>query len=264
MIRDKFLFNFICNRPIGGYMNNVNNNPNSVISQLIDKPDIQKMKEIHITRSGTLQSRTVRKGDQECTLNQLIGELGKRINEANIKQSEPDLGKLKNILTAVSEAEQDHRTGILSHLFSSRDKDVDKLQSMVDVKINQHEIHEKLKDGYDLQFYKRYSSDDEMMKRYCLKMFFSALSRDGSINTIYQDKNDYLGLTSPLYLKMTGQGLENYTYSYKEREGAEKISLYIKVEGPKDNRNYIVLLANGDLKATERVMNNLANAKFIE
>lgn len=257
-------FSFIRNRIVGGCMHNVNNNPDSVINQLIDKPDIQKMKEIHITRSGILQSRTVRKGDQECTLNQLIGELGKRINEANIKQSEPDLGKLKNVLTAVSEAEQDHRTGILSHLFSSRDEDVGKLQNKVDVKINQHEIYEKLKDGYDLKFNKRYSSDDEMMKRYNLKIFFTSLSKHGSINAIYQDGDESLSLTSPVYLKSSEQGLENYTYSYKEREGAEKVSLYIKVEGPNDNRNYIVLLANGDLKATERVMNSLANAKFVE
>jgi hypothetical protein len=246
-------------------MHNVNNsNPDNVISQLIDKPNVQKMKEIHITRSGTLQSRKVRKGDQECTLNQLIGELGKRINEANIKQSEPDLGKLKNVLTAVSEAEQDNRTGILSHLFSSRDEDVDKLQNKVDIKINQHEIYEKLKNGYDLKFNKRYSSDEEMMKRYRLKMIFSSLSTEGLIHSVYQDGEESLSLSSPVYLMASGQGLENYTYSYKEREGAEKVSLYIKVEGPPDNRNYIVLLADGNLEATERVITNLAKAKFVD
>lgn len=141
---------------------------NEVINQLmaIDVSNMQRSVELH--RAGAFQSRTVKVGDEECSIDQLITTLGDRIKTADVAKDDPDLEKLKAMLTSVSAAERENRgfRASLFHLFSSRDKEVVKLSNIADVKIDEHRILDKLKNGHSITFQKKLSdSQDSDLKK---------------------------------------------------------------------------------------------------
>lgn len=141
----------------------VNNNPDGVINQLMNA-DMQSMKDsIHLHQKGVFQSSLVTVGNNECSVDQLIQELGNKIHRADAKQDEPNLEKLKAVLTAVSDKEKADRdfASSLFHLFSSQDEEVDQLQHEADIKIKDHKIYEKLlNEGITITFTKEQGASD--------------------------------------------------------------------------------------------------------
>lgn len=92
---------------------------------------------IHLSKTGMFQSRTVQSGKNTCSLDQFISSLGRKIKEADVNTDEVTLEKLKTLLTAVSSVEKKDRglRSSVSHLFSKRDKNLKKLDETITAKI---------------------------------------------------------------------------------------------------------------------------------
>lgn len=242
-------------------MNNITNKPSNVVDQLVSKPSIEAMREVRISKAGSFQSRIVRKGDQQCRVNQMIIEIGRRIKDANIKQNEPNLEKLKDTLTAMSETEKENRSGISSlyhGVFSSRDDHVQGLFNLVDNKIIQREIYQKLEQGYRVNLIPNSYEAEEIFRCLQLKEFFNAMIKYLS-NEIYKDGESSIYVIDSIYLRESNMG--RYEYSYDALEGGSVIDLYVK----KDlvSGGLTVALTGGNHEDTNRVMDRLTQGNCI-
>lgn len=231
-------------------MSHVVNNPDNVIKQLMNSDSPQAMKEsVHLKRTGAFQSRTVTVGNQVCTVNQLIKALGKKIKEADVKEDAPNLEKLKDMLTAVSEAEKADRlpTSSLFHLFSSRDEKVDKLQHKVDSKIEEHKAYEALNGGHEV---KLFDGDDSDLASNLRKIYSS---------TRPMNRQDSEGPHKVrIFVNLEPNSKEgNWTVGKKNAE-AQEVLFYIQRKSDDMGSSFVIAMANKvDITAEELVKNIL-------
>lgn len=194
-----------------------NNSPDNVINQLMNL-DAQAMKgSVELKRTGAFQSRTVTVGGQACSVKQLINVLGEKIKQADVEKDDPDLEKLKAMLTAVSEAEKEGRgfTSSLHHLFSSRDKDVAKLDRTVTTKIEQHHVFKALEGGVDVVI-------KEVTPQF--RSLLTGLYAGGKVIN-----DDMRETRPPIYIDINS---ENPAYSYAKSEDKLEIQFYMRVDSP--------------------------------
>ena len=143
-------------------MNSIENNVSDNMINRLMSVDARSIKDhIQLQRKGTFQSKTVRVGSSECSVDQLIQAIGKKINSADVTKKEPDLESLKAVLIAVNEAEIADRgiTSSFFHLFSSHDQEMDKLQRSADIQIENHKAYETLLTGHTIEFRKNEKTD---------------------------------------------------------------------------------------------------------
>ncbi len=210
----------------------VNNNPDKVIDQLMLS---QGMKEsVKLQRTGAFQSRTVKVGDGEehCTLQELISTIGERIKNADVTKDEPDLAKLKEMLTAVSEAEKENRSGTASlfHFFSSRDKDVAKLERTVDIKIKQHDVFKVLEGGVPIE----------------LNVVNAFTTRLRALYAQGKEIKDDMRESRPFYVDMND---DNKPFSWTDN-GGSKIQFYMQPDDIFGHPKYKVVLTDPNLGFT--------------
>lgn len=208
----------------------VNNNPDKVIDQLMLS---QGMKEsVQLQRTGAFQSRTVTVGDEHCSLQELISTIGDRIKNADVTKDEPDLEKLKEMLTAVSEVEKENRSGTASlfHFFSSRDKDVTKLGRTVDTKIKQHDAYMALEGGLGVE----------------LKAVTPFTSRLRALYAQGKEIKDDIRESRPFYVDMND---DNKPFSWVDN-GGTKIQFYMQPDDIFGNPKYKVVLTDPNIGLT--------------
>jgi hypothetical protein len=200
--------------------------PENVINQLMEHKNPLELK-----RTGFFQSRTVTVGNATCSLQQLITDIGQRINEADVTKDDDSLKNLRQMLITVSAAEKDDRilTSSLFHFFfSSRDKDVKQLEKAVNDKIYQHDALSLVKDGLGVE-----------MK------FVSAKVRN-ILSKLYGDGTQIKGslrITNPIHINQDSKSID---WDSKSSNGVE-VQFYMDVEGMlEDSPMYRMKLVNED------------------
>lgn len=104
---------------------------NSIVCQMMrNDPNLS----ISLERTGIFKSRTVKYGNNTCSVQQLISEIGHRIKNSD---NEFELKDLREALKKFSKDEKKDRgiTSSLFHLFSNRKKDVKSLKKTASAKI---------------------------------------------------------------------------------------------------------------------------------
>lgn len=169
---------------------------------------------VHIHRTGLFKSRTVEVNGQECKVDQLITALGERIKNAS--QEEPNLEKLKQMLTAVSTAEKEHRgfTTSLFHLFSNRDHAFSDLDRTITGKITEHSLIEAFKGAVDI------NRDDPAPFSKLMKMLHGS--------HLSKQVKDNIMETTTVYLSTN----PNEPFSWRKLSDVDvPVQFYIKREG---------------------------------
>lgn len=213
----------------------LDNNSDKVISQLMNVETTSLQRNVQLRHTGAFQSRTVTVNGEECKIQELITKLGERINSADV--DEPDLRKLKAMLTAVSVAEVENRsaTSRLFHLFSSRDKDVAQLSSIADAKI----AEKALEHGVDVPL-----NGDPFPN------FLRRLYGEG------QDIKYDIRISSPIYLTEKGYSLVD--------SGMRKVQFYMQPEDITGlNPKYKLALTDPN-PGLQDVIDHLANMNIKE
>lgn len=132
----------------------------SIIGVLLTKTPDQIKQDTSVTRVGAFQSRTVTVGGETCEIRELINELSKKINEADVQAPGDNIQKLKDTLRALSDSEVSQRDFVAKffHTFSSRDSKVDKVEREAQIKIVQQKALMALAAGKELKFDKEPST----------------------------------------------------------------------------------------------------------
>lgn len=236
-----------------------NNNSDNVINQLMNA-NPEKLKEsVRLHRAGVFESRTVKVGVEECSVEKLISNLGKRIKETDVKQDKPGLEKLKAMLSAVSDAEKANRgiTSSLFHLFSSRDDEVDELQYQVDRKIDAHKAYQTLKTGFSVRIFE----DDESDLSSNLTRIYKAT------RPINQNDPDSPHMAR-IFVSFDANSDEGNWTVGRKNAGAQELLFYIVREDTEMGFNYVLALANkvknGDTGVTSQdLVRNILDKKNI-